>query len=150
MSAAPVYAQRARRRRPIVRRKKKSTQLASTVLASMFMFVATLALAYGLSTLVGCSMKEAAFRTALQAKSRAKAARSELARIQSKVQRIATLHSIGKWSKENTMVSNFDFKTTPVSSKKAVREQKTLVAKVDRGLQIDITMETRGRRAQAN
>ena len=151
MSAAPVYPARRPAPRPVAtpvsqprrpRARSKSWTQVFAAYATLFALTATLT--FGFSSLLGSSMKEAARQEAVRDGSRAKAARADMSRIRSRVERLSTMKSVDDWSELNGFVTTYQLaqNTEPAVPliKKALPKDKAaglkievVVAKVDDG-----------------
>lgn len=113
MSAAPVYQRpvtRQTRRRyvaPQSPRRRKRPNTAAKFVGFVALFAGSAVVAFGFSTLLGCSLQETAKRDALRANSKAKQARADVSRIKTKADRLATLKEIDQWAQENGFVPSY-------------------------------------------
>lgn len=110
MSAAPVYPVREpgvrrelppapKRRRRTVRRRAPRRNFAQVVIAQVALFGFVCSVTFGFSSLTGHSLMEQQRREALRAGNRARVARSDLARLRSRLERLTTMRAVDDWAK---------------------------------------------------
>lgn len=145
MSAAPVYyrqATRQSRRRftsPQSPRRRRRPNTATKVVAFFLCFASSAVVAFGFSTLLGCSFQETAKRDALRAAGKAKQARADVARFKLKGDRLVTLKEVDLWAQENGFVPSYQNATEKVV-KPVKQSEESLVAVNSAKPKIELTL----------
>lgn len=78
------------------------------------LFVSVMVVTFGVSSLLGHSLKENARHNAIKAGERATAARADVARIRKRVEKLSTMKSVDEWSILRGMVAAYKL---PVGAK---------------------------------
>jgi hypothetical protein len=104
------------------------------------LFAVTSASSFGFSTLLGHSLKEHARREALRAGDRARAARADLARLRSKLERLTTMKSVDDWSKAKGFIPAYQVaQAAPAQAKSALVAIAT--KKPNHEVQLELTVQ---------
>ncbi|MBS1721868.1 MAG: hypothetical protein JSS66_02555 [Armatimonadetes bacterium] len=99
------------------------------VFTHLALFVSVMVVTFGMSSLVGHSLKENARHNALKANQRSNAARADVARIRKRVERLSTMRSVDEWSLVRGMVASYKLSGLEKVGE-VVPQPKQIVAKI--------------------